>query len=246
MLTELALFSPLIVLKYYNCIGWWTIIPILIVYYWLPKCIFVKFLNTFFPSIITHSQHNNIALTFDDVPYGSCHEIVQLLDQYDMKGTLFVISNYINEGNKHILINAVKNGHQLANHGRTNSMHALLGILDLQTEIDICDKMIKDIYEEAGVKLPNKMFYRPGCGLFTQSMLTIVNGCNYNLALGSVYPNDPIIFCSLINYYYLINHIERGDIIILHDRKWTIGLLQKLLPWMTKNNYKSITLDSLS
>jgi hypothetical protein len=93
--------------------------------------------------------------------------------------------------------------------------------------------------------LPKKMFYRPGCGLFNQRMIEITESLNYNLALGTVYPNDPVVCSSIINYYYLICHIEKGDIVILHDRKWTAPMLQWLLPWMISKSLKSVILDDV-
>lgn len=82
-----------------------------IIYYWLPKWLVLNlFLERFYPEIITRNKnsHNKIVLTFDDVPYGSHEEIIDLLNKYNMNATFFVISHYINDNND-ILINAVKN-----------------------------------------------------------------------------------------------------------------------------------------
>ena len=144
-----------------------------------------------------------------------------------------------------ILINAVKNGHQLGNHGNTNSMHLLKSAEGLHREIDVCDTMIREIYKRAGVMIPKTMVYRPGCGLFSRKMIQIVEDKGYRLALGSVYPNDPIMISSTVNYYYLISHLCDGDIVILHDRSWTVPLLKRFLPYLRNNNYCSATIDLL-
>ena len=68
---------------------------------------------------------------------------------------------------------------------------------------------------------------------------------NYKLTLGSVYPNDPIVRSSFINYWYLRTHIQGGDIVILHDRKWTPNMLTMLLKYMKDNNLVSVTVDQL-
>ena len=224
MLIELLLFLPLIMLWYFNIIGWKIITLITIFCYWIPKWFFIdNIISVFFPLVLTRGRspinhnHKQISLTFDDMPYGeSSQDIIKLLDKHKMIGTFFIISDYINSTNKQILVDAVKSGHQLGNHGKTNSMHLLS--FDLEKEIVTCDNIIKEIYREANVELPKKMMYRPGCGLFSIGMLKLVDKLNYKLALGSVYPNDPIIRSSLINYYYLINHIEIDDVVILHDR----------------------------
>jgi len=216
--------------------------------YWTPKCILINMMEHYYPVIATRSfttKDPHIALTFDDAPYGSHREIIDRLNTYHMKGTFFIISDYVDESNIRVFVEAVKQGHQLANHGRTSRMHYRLNALQLTDEIEACDQLIKKIYGLAGMEMPKDMFYRPGCGLFHQKMIKLVHNKGYRLALGSVYPNDPYIPSSYINYFYLINHIEKGDVVILHDRNWTPKLLEKLLPWLKSNNLGSVTLATL-
>jgi len=216
----------------------------LIIAYWIPK-----FMLNYLPNdVITTLPESNqssktIALTFDDLPYGNHQEIINLLDQYDMKATLFIISDLMTDEDKEIFAKAVKNGHQLGNHGSTNSMHLLKNKDDLFFEIEECDKVIKEIYQLADVELPEIMVYRPGCGLFCNETIEVAKELGYQLALGSVYPHDPQIPILTINYLYLLRHIENRDVIILHDRKWTPPLLKKLLPWLQENEYQSVILD---
>lgn len=236
-----------IVLCYFGILNYKIVIPLVLIIYWVPKWLIIKLLlNKLAPSIITHYQSNNtVALTFDDLPYGYHEEIIKVLDEYHMKATFFVISNQINATNEDIFINAVKRGHQLANHGSTNSLHAIKSSSNLEQEIDHCDDKIKYLYNKANVPLPAKMYYRPGCGLFHRNMIKMVKDKSYNLALGSVYPTDPIMPLWIINYYYIIWHIEPGDIVILHDRSWTIPLLKQLMIWLTNHNLMSITLNDI-
>lgn len=226
------------------------------IYYWFPKrVVLTNFLERFFPKIITRKtildkfvkmdQPKYIALTFDDLPFGWHQEIINLLNKYNMKATLFIISSYVTNENKQIFVDAVKNGHQLGNHGKTNRMHARLSLVELEKEIDDCDKIIKSIYEEAHVSLPKKMCYRPGSGFFTNKMIDLAAKKNYHVTLGSVYPHDPFVPFSWINYYYVIGHLSEGDIVILHDLPWTKPMLELLLPWLVSKNYESVTVDRL-
>ena len=204
-----------------------------------------------FPTIKTRAKNKDkkISLTFDDVPYDKSskifQEIVSLLDEYNYKATFFVIADNNFMKNKHALINSVKNGHHLANHGTTNSMHALKSNKSLETEIEDCSNRIYYIYDLAKIKKPDTMYYRPGCGMVTNSMIKLAKDCDTTIALGSVYQNDPVMCFPYINYLYLISHIESGDVVILHDRKWTVPMLKMLLKWMKQNDYKSVTLDKL-
>ena len=248
MIAKLALLLPLFSLWYFKILGLWVILCVIAIFYWIPKFI-ISFAQHIFPKVMFKFDNDpfskKVYLTFDDVPYDETtyKEIIRILDSFNLKATFFIISGQITQESKRLLINAVKNGHHLGNHGHTNTMHALLSKSSLLTELNLCNSMIKEIYKSANVNLPNTLLYRPGCGIFTNKMIDIMLQCDkrYSLCLGSVYPNDPIVRSSFINYYYLINHIDSGDIIILHDRKWTIPMLPNLLMWMLKNDYEAVT-----
>lgn len=249
MFTELLFVAPLGALCYFKWIRVWEFLLIIVTLYWLPRCIFIKNLKKIFPQILFSCKNKNrkIALTFDDVPNDpkTFLEIVRHLDHYNMKGTFFVISDYINALNNDQLVEIVKNGHQLCNHGATNSMHALKNKNALATEIEHCNQKINYIYQRAGITPSPKKYYRPGCGLFGPTMMNYTSENKYIITLGSVYPNDPVFCVPYWNYLYLKWHIKSGDIVILHDRKWTPSMLYYLLPWMKENDYTSVTLNDL-
>jgi peptidoglycan/xylan/chitin deacetylase (PgdA/CDA1 family) len=77
-------------------------------------------------------------------------------------------------------------------------------------------------------------------------MIDLVSSMNYILTLGSVYPNDLIVYFSYINYLYIKYHIEAGDIIIIHDRNWTHDMLRYLVKYFNENGYKLVTNDRIS
>lgn len=248
MVMELVIISPFVALWFFKIMPLWMTIICIATLYWIPKWL-ISILEYLFPQIIFRSpleRKKIIALTFDDVPYqqGSHNEIISLLDQYEAKGTFFCILDDA-KNSYPSLVHAVNNGHQLANHGCTNSIHGIKNAKQLEEEITKCDIQIKKIYNEAAIPLPQKMIYRPGYGLFNGMMIEVANKLGYQIALGSVYPNDPSIILDFINYWYLIYHIEGGDIVVLHDRKWTPGLLKMLLPWLKNNGYRCVTLDNL-
>lgn len=237
---------------------WIIPISLLYIYYFLPKPL-IRVIENIYPDLLTHvppstkpSEKSLIALTFDDVPYDAyCYkntylEIARLLEEYGMRGTFFVISDYVkNDEIKSKLVDLVRRGHQLANHGKTNTPHWAMDNINLLKEIDECQKLIKYIYNEANPELEIPKYYRPGSGLFNQRILNLSNSRKLTLTLGRVYPNDPFIPSAFINYWYCRSKIEAGDIVILHDRSWTVPMLLKLLPYLKQHNINSVTLQQL-
>jgi peptidoglycan/xylan/chitin deacetylase (PgdA/CDA1 family) len=219
----------------------------LVCVYAIPKMIIRK-LNMRFDNIeffiSDDCSNNQICLTLDDAPYGKSYgDILDTLEKYDVKVTFFVISDYVNDDNKHLMLKALKNGHQLANHGKTNTKHASLSFEELKKEIEHCQNLIEILYEDASIEMPECIYYRPGCGFFNNTMFLLQEENNMKIILGSVYPHDPQIPSSTINYYYLINKVESNDIIILHDRTWTVDLLKYFIPQMINKDLKFKTLS---
>lgn len=240
MLTKCILLIPCCILGYYYPIT--RIIPLLLYFYCMEILDIIK------PAyVITKGNGNDkvIALTIDDMPYGSHEKIINLLNKFQQKATFFIISDYINNSNIDILIDAVKNGHQLGNHGKTDTMHAILSEKQLKYEIETCDRLIKFIYDKANVDLPKVMVYRPGSGIYNNTMDNIMKQYGYKLILGNIYPQDPMIRSSIINYLYIISKISWGSIIIIHDRPWTIALLEWLLQYLSFNKYKAVKLTDI-
>lgn len=300
MLTELILLSPFLFFWWWGYIHWIFLLLPAFLYYWLPKLLISSILDYFFPTLVYYGRKKSltakkrIALTFDDVPFAASKKILDLLNKYDAKATFFVISdpdsvleplirihNMTRETpykidkseTDQILIQAIQQGHQLGNHGKSNSMHLIRHLWSgdlIQKEIQPCDQYITSLYRKADRKLPKIMVYRPGCGLFNSSMLKLVESKGYTTVLGSIYPHDPVVPIATLNYWYVIAHLGwewkwirnltdmcppvnkeleklefREDIVILHDRLWSVTLIEKLLKYLKKNSYELVTLDEL-
>jgi len=102
-----------------------------------------------------------------------------------------VISGQVTHKTKPLLIQAIQKGHQLANHGKTDSMHIKKPFSEFKDEFKHCHRLLLNLYQKAKVPIPKNMFYRPGCGWFNKKMLNWIQSKNYTLVLGSVYPHDP-------------------------------------------------------
>lgn len=202
--------------------------------YWIPRWL-LWVGSLLYPNVITslprQTHSRNIVLTLDDVPYGECtSSILDILDAQGVQAILFVISGNVGPLEKQLLVRAVQRGHVLGNHGHIDHAHALLYPIEFRYELYTCDTLITEIYAQAGVERPARLF-RPGSGFFTSSMIQELKEMDYKLVLGSVYPHDPAIRSSCWNAWYIKQKLRARDILILHDRAWTPELLCRILPW---------------
>lgn len=215
-------FVPLIIVIAVVVVVYWHVM-------WFGEVIFsnlcgflVKFRN----------DSKDIALTIDDAPYSfdSLKMILDVLKKHDCQATFFVISSQINEVNKPLLVRAVKEGHHLANHGKIDRKHVKLTRDELDYELKHCHDAILEIYKLVQKSPPSVKYYRPGCGQINKTIDQYARANNYKIVLGTNYPNDPYISWSTLNKWYILSHLRERDIIILHERMWTITLLDELLP----------------
>ena len=186
--------------------------------------------------VIFKNGVDKIILTIDDAPYSdeSFCDILNVLDKFNNKATFFVISSYVNENNKQLLIKAIRNGHHLGNHGKHNTMHALYNYEHLSDELETCQQLIDELYLEANIEKPIVKYFRPGVGIVTSACNQYCLDHNYKIFLGSNYCSDPKIKNSWINEKYIMNHLKSNDIIIIHDRKWTATMLDSLFNQIPK------------
>lgn len=84
-------------------------------------------------------------LSFDDAPTSHTKEIVDILDRNNVKGTFYVVGNYVNEGTKETLQYIVDHGHKIANHSQTHDYKKLYSSVDgFFNDIYACEKALKD------------------------------------------------------------------------------------------------------
>lgn len=200
--------------------------------YWIPRWVLCV-AKWGCPSVITQCAEGGreVVLTIDDVPSTSTAPLLHTIEAAGVRAILFVISGQVvGEAERELLVQAIQQGHVLGNHGHTDHMHARLALSDFVWELERCDALLNSLYAEAGVERQCKLF-RPGSGFFTPHMLHILQERGYQLVLGSVYPHDPAIRSWWLNSWFIKLKLRVRDIIILHDREWTLRLLQFILPW---------------
>lgn len=184
-----------------------------------------------------------IALTIDDGPHGETTEaILQALERHGARATFFVLSDAI-PGNEAILQRLIAQGHELGNHMTVDESSIRLSSADFQSKFLSADQTLSTY--------SNIRWFRPGMGWYNQRMLVLTKERGYQLVLGSLFPYDTHVPSVRFAEWFVLNNLESGDILVLHDGpknrgKRTVQLLAQLLPKIQQRGYRVITLTELS
>lgn len=96
----------------------------------------------------------------------------------------------------------------------------------------------------------NTRWFRPGHGWFTPAMLDLCRAKGLNLALGSVFGNDPWVRSVPLLARWYAHRAYPGAILIIHDgqhpaREQTVPILDTALPVLRGRGYRVTTLSGL-
>lgn len=182
-----------------------------------------------------------IALTIDDGPHPiGTPLILDVLARHNVKATFFLIGNQIH-GKEAIVRQIIARGHEIGNHSTRDFPSVALSN----------EQFEKDLWEAHAIlsKFGERVrWFRPGWGLYTARMLTILERCQYQCALGSVFPYDPVIPVVGFSAAYILSNVRAGSVIILHDGppgSRTARTLARTIPELHKRGYHFATLSGL-
>jgi peptidoglycan-N-acetylglucosamine deacetylase len=191
-----------------------------------------------------------IVLTLDDGPGDKLTtDILDLLDEYNAKATLFLLGRNI-EGRKNIVNNIAKRGHEICSHGYSHINHwtvmPLRALKDINQGWAAIDKALSN----------NRGAYpfRPPFGkLNIISLLYLlfsrVPVFYWTLDLGDTWKQEPGDF----NQRTVLAINEGGAVTLIHDFDrnsntmdiFVLGSLRSLLKASSQNNFKLITMSTL-
>jgi peptidoglycan/xylan/chitin deacetylase (PgdA/CDA1 family) len=182
-----------------------------------------------------------VALTIDDGPDpASTPQILDLLKRHGAHATFFLIGNRV-AGNEDLLQRTVREGHELANHLTTDHPSILLDSAEFERQLLASHRVLS--------QFGDVRWFRPGSGWFNGQMLSTLHQHGYRLALGSIYPFDPQVPSSWFMAHYVLQHVQPGSIIVLHDYgtrgQRTAEALAAILPRLLQRGYQVVTLSEL-
>lgn len=221
------------------------ITPFYVIY--KPPSLLIRYLQSKWPDVLFHVDVNEkvIALTIDDAPSYYTTQILDILKENNAKATFFVIGGQTS-GREEDLKKLIEAGMELGNHAMHDEASRSLPTQELQAQIKQVESLIATAYSSANIDLPDRKYFRPGSGFFSERMRKLVKELGYKLVLGDIYPHDPQIPYWRINAKHVLSMLKPGGIIICHDRRsWTVPMLRKVVPEMKRRGYKITTVSGL-
>jgi peptidoglycan-N-acetylglucosamine deacetylase len=215
-----------------------------------------------FPDALFYAptQEKLIALTIDDIPTpgdwqdSSTRLILDALEYYNrnalhpVRATFFVITDHLNAGSK-ILQDILASGHEIANHGTTDTTPAILQPAQFERHFREAHELITNVTQQ-----PIR-WYRPGRGFYNRYMvehLKLTPGYESLVALASMVPFDTMQPLSQpnLNTWYLSRFIFPGAIFVMHGGSMerciqTAQALPPLLKLIDRQGYRVVTLSEL-
>lgn len=185
-------------------------------------------------------NRKRVTLTFDDGPSKYTEQLLEVLKQYDVKATFFVIGNNC-EKRSDALLKIAEDGHEIAIHGETHTSFTKLGPEETTTEIENTTEYI----ESLGISVSNLV--RPPYGSLNN---VLKENIDYPFILWNIDTKDWENKNKDLIKKEIIDNIQEGSIILMHDTTKAIfdantEALKELLPELTKE-YKFITISEMA
>ena len=189
------------------------------------------------------TEEKVVALTFDDGPHPKyTSHILDLLNQYDAKGTFFVVGQ-LAEKNPEVIARMYEEGHELANHTYTHP--STKSVSKIKEEIEQTNNVIFSI---TGF-YPN--LFRPVEGYYTDEIVQAVVKEGFTIVMWSWHQDtedwkNPGIYLITSK---VLRGIKEGNVVLFHDgggnRSQTVRALEKILPELQKQGYRFITISEM-
>lgn len=185
-----------------------------------------------------------IYLTFDDgYPYKNCVEIVDILNEYNIKSTFFLEGNFMEDSKE--LINYMYNtGHIIGNHTYTHSNIVNMTNKQIEEEFNKFEQLYYDITNTILIK-----YFRPPEGKYTYDKLEFIESLGYSTFFWTVNFKDwdrKNDLGETYAYNYITNQTSNGDIILMHTlTDSNVVALPKIIEFFLNEGYIFKNLDYL-
>ena len=180
-----------------------------------------------------------IALTFDDGPSTYTDSILDLLYLYDGRSTFFVSPHRMLE-RPNTVQRAFDMGNEIANHSWSHRDFRALTDDEIASEIQSASEAIVSV---VGVSPP---LFRPPFGMSDERVVEISADLGYAIVKWTLDPIDWRYRDADIIYNTIMNEVEPGAIILVHDtRPTTAEAMRRVISSLVAEGFELITVSEL-
>lgn len=199
----------------------------------------------------TESDEKIIYLTFDDGPSENTLKILDILDEYQIKATFFVILKK-DDFSANIYKEIVKRGHTLAIHSASHNYTKIYK--SVESFLEDMNKIHNYIYDLTNI---NANLYRfPGGSINSYNSQIYQEIIAEMFRRGFIYHDWNVSSCDTVKgstkekvYNNVVSNVEKHDksIVLFHDSEYkaqVVSALPSIIEDLSKDGYKFIKLDS--
>jgi peptidoglycan/xylan/chitin deacetylase (PgdA/CDA1 family) len=200
-------------------------------------------------SIRTHYSGNGVqklaALTFDDGPESELTpQILDILDDYDIKATFFVIGQ---NAARHtdVLKDISDRGHEIGNHSWSHKYLPKISKSSKENEILKTEQLLIDILGE------HTPIFRPPYGAVKAQDKQLIDSLGYKIVNWSVDTRDWAGTSGEQMMKYVKQQLKPGGIILMHNSgntktvKNMMSILPTMIEWIREQGYEFVTITEI-
>ncbi len=153
---------------------------------------------------------SSVALTFDDGPSADTELVLNVLRQYTVPATFFMLGRQV-ERHPNIARRVAAEGHEIGNHSYSHRIYLYRGGLVTQREMQAAQEAI---IKTTGVR---PRFSRPPCGVRTPAYFSVARQMNLRTVQWTVAGMDWKNLRATQIAREVLKNVRAGSIILLHD-----------------------------
>ena len=187
------------------------------------------------------TTHKVVALTVDDGPHDMMTpQLLAVLREKNAKVTFFVLGEHA-AAHPEIVAQEVADGHEVASHAYNHRFLSKVSKEEMGEEFDKAEKAIM-------VAAPKPVLFRPPGGAYNDTVVAEAQVRGYTTILWSVDPGDwrrPSVASVVEN---VMNHVEPGSIVLLHDGQYPLPTPEALgiiIDKLREQGYSIVTVSEL-
>ncbi len=195
------------------------------------------------PIYSVETSEKKISFTFD-ISWGldNVEEILDVLDEYNVKATFFVVGGWIDYDlkNAEMVKEIHKRGHEIGNHSNMHPDMSKISKDRIIKELEATSAKIKNITNE-DVKL-----FRCPSGAYNNLLIDTAQGLNYYVIQWDVDSIDWKSEGPEIEYNRVIDKTKAGSILLFHnDAKYTPKNIPRVIQYFKSKGYEIVKVGDL-